>query len=145
MPYYRVITPKNELDFDTRQEIATGFTDVHCGISAAPRNFVHVEFMETDKPGVIDDSHGAGQFSYDTKYYIAGGNRAGRPQEVKDQILNGLIEKFCEVTGISKNDVSGHISEAPAKWTMEGGHVLPDPGEEPPEWYAADAVAASGS
>ena len=94
MPYYRVITPKNELDFDKRQEIATGFTDVHCGISAAPRNFVHVEFMETDKPGVIDDSHGAGQFSYDTKYYIAGGNRAGRPQEIKDQILNGLIGKF---------------------------------------------------
>ena len=45
MPYYRVITPKNALSYEQRQKIALGVTDVHCDISAAPRNFVHTEFL----------------------------------------------------------------------------------------------------
>ena len=36
MPYYRCVIPKDSLTFEQRQQIATAFTDLHCGISAAP-------------------------------------------------------------------------------------------------------------
>ena len=36
MPYYRCVIPKDSLTFKQRHQIATAFTDVHCGISAAP-------------------------------------------------------------------------------------------------------------
>ena len=99
---------------------------------------MHVQFIEQDGNSQISNTHGNSEITFDTKYYIAGGNRAGRPPEVKDQILAGLIEEFCRISGVSRNDVSGHISEGPASWVMEGGHNLPEPGEEPPEWYQND-------
>ncbi|MDP7628174.1 MAG: hypothetical protein QF530_09740 [SAR202 cluster bacterium] len=141
MPFYRCLIPKGSLNYDQRSEIATAFTDVHCGISAAPRNFVHVAFLEIDKGGTVPDTHGAGDLEYGTPYFIAGGNRAGRPPEVRALILDGLIDRFSEIASVSRNDVSGHISEAPASWTMEDGEILPEPGEEPAEWYMHDAVA----
>jgi phenylpyruvate tautomerase PptA (4-oxalocrotonate tautomerase family) len=143
MPHYRVITPKNTLSYAQRQKIALGVTDVHCGISAAPRNFVHTEFIELDEAGSIPDSRGRGVKSFDTKYYIHGRNRAGRTDDTIAQILNGLLEMFCDITGASSNDVSGDIIEGNASWTMEGGHILPEPGEEPTSWYEADKVIAS--
>ena len=135
MPFYRCIVPKGSLSYETRQEIAGAFTDVHCGISAAPRSFVHVAFLESPVDDELTDSHGSGVFEFDTPYYIAGGNRAGRPPEVKAQILEGLIAGFCEIAGVDREDVSGHISEAPASWSMEAGEILPEPGEEPAHWY----------
>ena len=131
MPYYRCLTPKGSLDHDQRRRIATAFTDVHCGISAAPRNFVHVAFFEVDGPGAIADSHGSGRLEFGTPYFIAGGNRAGRSPAVRKEILNGLISCLSEIASVPKEDVSGHISELPASWTMEAGEVLPEPGEEP--------------
>jgi len=119
MPFYRCIIPKDSLDYEERHKIAKAFTDVHCGISAAPRSFVQVQFVETTEKANIFDSHGHGALEYNTPYFIAGGNRAGRPPE----------------------EVSGHISEAPASWSMEAGKILPEPGEEPAEWYQDGVVS----
>ena len=140
MPLYRCIVPKNSLDYGQRQEIAEAFTNVHCGISAAPRSFVHVWFIESGKDDKVKDSHGDGFLDYKSDYYIAGGNRAGRPPEVRKEILGGLIEKFCEISGADRENVSGHISERPASWTMEAGHILPEPGQEPAEWYEHETI-----
>ncbi len=140
MPIYRCLIPKDSLSFDQRQKIATAFTDVHCGLSAAPRNFVNVLFIEATPGMGISDSHGSGVLEYDTPYFIAGGNRAGRPPELKTQILDGLISSFCEIAGVGRNEVSGVIREAPASWAMEAGEILPEPGEESPEWYQDSAA-----
>ena len=88
MPYYRCLIPRGALDKDQRSRIAAAFTDIHCGISTAPRSFVHVAFMEVNGSGSIADSHGSGTLEYDTPYFIAGGNRAGRPPKNLEQILD---------------------------------------------------------
>ncbi len=142
MPFYRCLIPEGSLSFEQRQQIAKAFTDVHCGLSAAPRNFVNVVFLEVSGSGEIADSHGQGVLTYDTPYFIAGGNRAGRPPELKQQILDGLIDNFSRIARVPGDEVSGHISEAPSSWTMEAGQILPEPGEESPEWF--EQGAASG-
>ena len=133
MPYYRCLIPRGALDKDQRSRIAAAFTDIHCGISTAPRSFVHVAFMEVNGSGSIADSHGSRTLEYDTPYFIAGGNRAGRPQKIREQILDELMDRLSEIASVPRADVSGHISEQPASWTMEAGQLLPEPGEEPAE------------
>ena len=133
MPYYRCLIPRGALDKDQRSRSAAAFTDIHCGISTAPRSFVHVAFMEVNGSGSIADSHGSGTLEYDTPYFIAGGNRAGRPPKIREQILDELLDRLSEIASVPRADVSGHISEQPASWTMEAGQLLPEPGEEPAE------------
>ena len=130
MPFYRCLVPKDALSYDQREQIAVAITDVHCGNSDAPRSFVQVAFLNTDGKGEVRDSHGRGVMRYSTPYFIAGGNRAGRSPGVQRRILEGLIDRFSEIAGVSRDLVSAQISEAPASWTMEAGRILPDPGEE---------------
>ncbi len=125
MPFYRCSVPKDSVDYDQRAKVAKAFTDVHCGSTGAPRSFVHVVFDESDS-------------NSETPYYVNGFNRAGRPQALKDQLLADLIGAFRVVTGVPADQISGRITEGPASWTMEGGMVLPEPGEETAEWYEHD-------
>jgi phenylpyruvate tautomerase PptA (4-oxalocrotonate tautomerase family) len=114
MPYYRCVIPKDSLTFKQRQQIATAFTDVHCGISVAPRNFVNVNFLEvSDRESEIADSHGRGVLKYHTRFFIAGGNRAGRPPEMKEQILNGLIGRFSDIGGIPRDQLHCSVPSPP--------------------------------
>ena len=128
MPNYRCTIPQGSIDFARRQQIARAFTDIHCGSTGAPRSFVHVSFWETE-PGAAA--------AFATPYYVDGANRAGRPQAVKEQLLADLTAAFASIAGVPPGQVSGRITENPASWTMEGGFVLPEPGQEGPEWYAA--------
>ena len=143
MPFYRCLIPPGSLSFDQRQAISAAITDVHCGLTNAPRRFVNVIFLEVDDGSEIADSHGNGTLSYKTPYFVAGGNRAGRAPEMKQQILDELLARISEISGVPRHEVSGHISDAPASWTMEGGKILPDPGAESAEWY--DPVGTSTS
>ena len=56
MPFYRCLIPEGSLSYDQRERIAVAFTDVHCGISAAPRRFVQVAFFETTCTGEVADT-----------------------------------------------------------------------------------------
>ena len=132
MPFYRWHVPKDSLSLQQRQDVAKAFTDVHCDSTGAPRSFVHVAFFED------------GDADHPTAYYMDGGNRAGRPPEVREKLLGDLLHAFTEITGVPPDQVDGRITEGPASWTMEGGAILPEPGQEGPEWYRhAPAEAAS--
>ena len=126
MPIYRFKVPTDSVPFEQREKIAVDVTDVHCGQTLAPRHFVHVFFDEQPE----------GESTYPTRYYLDAINRAGRPQEVKDKLLSDLLDCFVANTGVPRDDISGRIGETPASWAMEGGQVLPEPGQETTEWYA---------
>ncbi len=126
MPIYRLKVPQGSVSFEQREKIALDYTDIHCGSTSAPRHFVLVFF----------DEQSEGESPYPTRYYLDAINRAGRPQEVKEQLLNDLLESFVSHTGVARDQISGRIGETPASWAMEGGAVLPEPGQETAEWYA---------
>ena len=127
MPNYRCEIPKDSIPFEKRQKIALSFTDIHCGSTGAPRSFVNVVFDEQTES------------NRETPYYIDGGNRAGRPEEVRNQLLLDLRTSFAEIAGVPVESVSGRIVESRASQTMEGGIILPEPGQEGAEGYALAA------
>lgn len=128
MPLYQCFIPENSIGPEAKSKIAEGFTDVHCDLTGAPRHFVHVMFYDSPKDGSRDE----------TRYFIDGINRAGRPPEVRQQILDGLMAKFSEVAGVPPAEVDGRISEIPASHFMEEGVILPEPGQEGAEWFSEE-------
>ena len=124
MPLYRCIVPKDTVPFEKRHEVARAFTEIHCGTTGAPLSFVQVIFDESGDSG------------FDETYYIDGGNRAGRPEELKKKMLSDLKAKFSEITGFPVDEIGGRITEGRASWGLHGGQVTPEPGEEGSEWYA---------
>ena len=121
MPLYRCITPTGTLSQEQRNEIAKAFTDVHASITGAPRNFVSVLFIET--PEGADSG-------YPMPNFIDGSNRAGRPPETKQAIMDHLIQALSRIGGIPRDAIGGTIRDDPASWSMRGGRILPEPGEE---------------
>ena len=127
MPLYRCNTPTGSLSQEQRDEIARAFTDVDCNITGAPRNFVQVLFFET--PEGADSG-------YAMPYFIDGDNRAGRPRETKQAIMDGLTQVLSGIGGIQRDAIGAKITDSPASWSMAGGQVSPEPGQEGAEWYA---------
>jgi phenylpyruvate tautomerase PptA (4-oxalocrotonate tautomerase family) len=117
MPLYVCTTPSGGLDDSARRRIAEQITTVHCAATGAPPTFVQVIFFED--PAAARD-----------RYVLTGNLRAGRTDEVKRQIVDGLRRAIAAEAGVAANDVAVTTRDTPAKWIMEGGELLPEPGEE---------------
>ena len=133
MPVYNCTAPAGSISMDVRKKIAAAITDVHCESTNAPRNFVHVFFRETAE----GNQTVAGA---QTHYHIDGVNRAGRQADVVLKLKSDLRKAYSDIAGVPLDQVGARISEVPASWVMEGGAILPEPGEEGEEWYAAAAA-----
>ena len=54
----------------------------------------------------------------------------------KAQIAEEMAASVAEHTGLSPETVHAFTTDTPASWVMEGGDILPEPGEEE-AWLAA--------
>ena len=80
MPVYS-LTSKEKIN-DTRKEaLANLFTDVHCGLTGAPEQFVHVLFSD----GI--------PITGGKDLYIHANVRAGRTKETVSELSKQLVEK----------------------------------------------------
>jgi phenylpyruvate tautomerase PptA (4-oxalocrotonate tautomerase family) len=126
MPMYQCFTPEGSLDETQRSSVATAFTNIHCSLTTAPPTFVHVLFHEyTPKWSSTD-------------YAVHGGIRAGRAQSITDSLVDQMTTTLAETIGVSSDAVTMQTRETPASWIMEGGAVLPEPGDEA-AWVGANA------
>jgi len=124
MPLYRCMSPQASLDDTQRAALAEAFTDIHCDLTGAPRTFVHVQFHPREpSPGR-------------TRFELHAGIRAGRDQALADAIMARCIAAVSRVARADTTQISMRISTTPASWILEGGRVLPEPGEEE-AWEAA--------
>lgn len=117
MPLYRFITPTDATTPDQRATIAAAVTQIHCDLTGAPTTFVHVFFAESAHPS-------------DASHHLHAIHRAGRSPEVKAELLSQARRAYAAALGIHPDHVTAQLDETPAKWIMEGGAVLPEPGEE---------------
>jgi hypothetical protein len=56
------------------------------------------------------------------------------------KLKEDLREAYSDNAGVPLDQVGARIGETPASWVMEGGDILPEPGEESEKWYAAEKV-----
>jgi len=126
MPLYRCTGPEGALDDDQRAAIARAITDIHCDLTKAPPTFVHVQFHHRDAP------------AEGPRFTLHGGIRAGRSRELADALVARCVEAVARIAGVEADQVTMRTSATPASWILEGGRVLPEPGEED-AWLASHA------
>ena len=132
MPLYICNATRDLIREDAKPKIAADITDIHCEITGAPRTFVHVFFFE-DAPQL--PIHGKCVFLF-------GNIRAERTAQQKSDLLSRMKASILTHTGIPLSEIIADVTDVPANWVMEGGDVLPEPGEE--EAWLALHEAASG-
>lgn len=119
MPVYTLACRK-QLPAERRKKIADAITDIHCGVTGAPSEFVNVFFMDGHpvKEGKLIGVNGNVR---------SGGNRN---QELTDNLRDRLQQGIAEAANLDQHDILISLIGFPASWAMEGGEILPEPGEE---------------
>ena len=125
MPLYRCAIGEGATSEAQRARIAKEITRVHCDVTGAPATFVHAFFDEVP-PTALPAGKAA---------FVLGSIRAGRTDEQKAQIVSELTGFVASTLGLARDEVGVVTADVPAKWIMEGGKLLPEPGEEA-EWLA---------
>ena len=123
MPLYRCMVREGLTTFEQREQIAKEVVRVHCGVTGAPPSFVHAFFSEDE----------TGDLPKDKVAFVLGSIRAGRNDEQKARIVSELTESIAAIVGRDLGEIEVITVDVPAKWNMEGGELLPEPGEEA-EW-----------
>ena len=125
MPFYNV-TCRNSLTSQQRIAIAQGITDTHCAQTGALAEFVNVVFMDGYPlpNGEIANISGAVRI---------GGNRTD--DDIR-RLEAALQETVAAKLKQPKRRVGISTIGMPASWVVEGGRVMPEPGQEQ-EWIAA--------
>ncbi|CAM3850800.1 hypothetical protein [Parendozoicomonas haliclonae] len=117
MPLYTVTTRKSLPD-QKREELANLIMNVHCGLTGAPETFVNVMYWEN------------APLNSGIAINVLGTVRKGRTPDMNQTLQNEMAAKISDLLLLSAGEIEMSLFEMPAQWIMEGGEVLPEPGEE---------------
>ncbi len=123
MPLYRCAVSQGLTTEEQRARIAKEIVRIHCDVTGAPASFVHAFFRETS-PDELPEGKVA---------FVLGSIRWGRTDDQKARIVSELSDVVANVLGRELDEVGVATVDVPSKWNMEGGELLPEPGEEA-EW-----------
>ncbi|MEM8917812.1 MAG: tautomerase family protein [Pseudomonadota bacterium] len=126
MPLYMTNAAQGAITDAAKQKIAADITRIHCDVTEAPPAFVHAFFVE-DAPHMPLDGKSA---------FLLGSIRSGRNAEQKAQITDEMRQAIHQHAALPLDDIQVVIRDTPASWVMEGGDIMPEPGEED-QWIAA--------
>ena len=120
MPLYRCAIREGVSNEAQRAQIAKDVVRIHCGVTGAPPAFVHAFFSE--RP--------AEELPAGNDAFVFGTIRWGRTDEQKAQIVSELRSSVATALGCDESKVGVTTVDIPSKWNMEGGAIMPEPGEE---------------
>ena len=129
MPLYLCNSAPDSIPAPARAAIAADITRIHCDATGAPPQFVHAFFLEDAASPPLGDLTAV----------VAGSIRGGRNDGQKQQIIDGIRASIAEHAGIDLSATAVITTDVPASWAMEGGEVMPEPGEEA-EWLERHAA-----
>jgi phenylpyruvate tautomerase PptA (4-oxalocrotonate tautomerase family) len=129
MPVYTCIATTKTLADDTKAALAAEITKIHSSVTGAPTSFVHVVFQELPATNVYTDS------SPSEPLLISGVIRAGRADADKVRLAKDISSNSSRIAGIPEARILVNIADRPARFAVEGGRVLPEPGAED-DWLA---------
>jgi len=112
------VSTREPLPPANREALATAITDTHCALTGAPPIFVNVVF-----------SHGI-PLDPAVNVHLLANVRKGRSEDTNRVLTGQMAERLWEILEVPGDRQKIVILEIPARWVMEGGEVLPEPGEE---------------
>jgi len=126
VPLYICNARKGAIPQDAKPLIAQDVTRIHCEVTGAPATFVHVFFFEEAPHPPLGDHD----------VFLFGNIRSGRTDAQKAAIRDQMHEAVRSRAGLAPEAIAVATVDTPASWVMEGGDLLPEPGEEE-AWLAA--------
>jgi len=120
MPLYRCLVRENATSYEQRLAVSQAVTRIHCEITGAPPTFVHAFFSE-DNEGALPEG---------TCALVFGSIREGRTADQKRQLADDMTAAVADILEVPPSTVTVATVDVPARWVMEGGALLPEPGEE---------------
>lgn len=132
MPLYMCNAAKGAIDDAAKPKIAADITRIHCDVTGAPPEFVHAFFLEESPSQPLDGKTAV----------LFGSIRAGRTDAQKAAIISQMRQSVETHTGIKLDEIGMTTVDVPASWVMEGGAIMPEPGEEA-EWMAKHHAPAA--
>lgn len=121
MPLYLCRAEAGVIPEADREAVAGEILRIHCEVTGAPPTFVHTFFMDETPRGTA---------SGDRAVALLGSIRAGRTDAQKADMVGQMEAAIRACVKAPLGDVRGTLVETPASWIMEGGDVMPEPGEE---------------
>jgi phenylpyruvate tautomerase PptA (4-oxalocrotonate tautomerase family) len=129
MPIYTCTTSESTLEPDTKAALAQEIGRIHAAINHVPSTYVNVVFHELAKDNVYTDGVPA------SPVLVSGWVRAGHPEAETTRLAQEIADAVTRITGVAAERVLVVIQSSPARFAVEGGRVLPEPGEEH-AWFA---------
>lgn len=123
MPIYTCTTAA-ALSAGTKASLAGEITRIHSTVNHVPGAYVNVVFHELTTDQIYTDGRPA------QPLLITGWVRTGHPEEQSSRLVAEVAAAATRVTGIPAARVLVVLQNSPAHLAIEGGRVLPEPGEE---------------
>jgi phenylpyruvate tautomerase PptA (4-oxalocrotonate tautomerase family) len=130
VPIYTCTTNQSTLSADTKRALAGEIATTHSEINHVPSTYVNVVFHELPADSVYTDGVQA------SPVLVSGWIREGHPKAEVTRLATEIAAATTRVTGVPAERVLVVFETSPASFAIEGGRVLPEPGEEA-AWIAA--------
>jgi phenylpyruvate tautomerase PptA (4-oxalocrotonate tautomerase family) len=130
MPIYTCTTTESTLTTDVKTALACEISRIHSDINHVPSTYVNVVFNELPSDNVYTDGKPAAPL------LITGWVRDGHPEAETTRLATEIASAATRITGVPADRVLVVFQSSPAHYAVEGGRVLPAPGEEA-AWLAA--------
>ena len=124
MPIYTCTSNDSTLSGDTKKALAGEIATIHSEINHVPSTYVNVVFHELPADSVYTDGVPA------SPVLVSGWIREGHPKAETTRLATEVAAAVTRVTGVPAERVLVVFETSPASFAVEGGRVLPEPGEE---------------
>ena len=124
MPVYTCTTTESTLTSDVKVALAGEIGRIHSAINHVPSTYVNVVFHELPADAVYTDGRPAAPI------LVNGWVRAGHPDAETSRLAIEIAKAITRLTGVPAERVLVVFQSSPARFAVEGGRVLPEPGGE---------------
>jgi phenylpyruvate tautomerase PptA (4-oxalocrotonate tautomerase family) len=124
MPIYTCTTTESTLGSDVKAALAAEVGRIHSEINHVPSTYVNVVFHELPADSVYTDGRPA------APVLVNGWVRAGHPEDETTRLASEIAAAITRIAGVPEERVLVVFQSSPARFAVEGGRVLPEPGQE---------------
>jgi phenylpyruvate tautomerase PptA (4-oxalocrotonate tautomerase family) len=129
MPVYTCTVAESALSADTKRALAGEIARIHSSINHVPSTYVNVAFHELAADGLYTDGVPA------SPVLVSGWVREGHDEDDTTRLATEIATAVSRICDIDAERVLVVIQPSPARFAVEGGRVLPEPGHEQ-SWLA---------